>query len=85
MCYGPALRAAADTHSAGIAEQCPIEAKRAGERTVLEESERQHWLVRLGGVLERLDAAREHSVLPEQPRDPGELEGWLIDLRRSEL
>ncbi|MBX3263180.1 MAG: nucleotidyltransferase domain-containing protein [Labilithrix sp.] len=60
-----------------------VAAKRAGERTAAEPAMLASWRPRLAHVLATLDAARERSVLPEEPRGVPELEAWLIDLRRS--
>jgi len=58
------------------------DAKRAGERVVLPQADRERWFSRLGAVLEALDAAREKSVLPEEPNNAAELEAWLLEVRR---
>jgi len=57
--------------------------KRRGERSELSEALSERWRGQIGRAFERLDAAREHSVLPEEPRDVDALEAWLLDLRRS--
>ena len=57
--------------------------KRRGERSELPESLSEHWRGQVGRAFERLDEAREHSVLPEEPRGSEELEAWLLELRRS--
>ncbi|MBS2028769.1 MAG: nucleotidyltransferase domain-containing protein [Deltaproteobacteria bacterium] len=62
-----------------------IDAKRAGERVVLPAAERDRWFGKLGAVLEALDAAREKSILPEQPTNEAELESWLLEVRRRSL
>jgi len=36
-------------------------------------------------ALDRLDAARERSVLPEEPRDVEPLERWLLAMREARL
>lgn len=60
-----------------------VEAKRAGERTPLSLEERDRWLARLGGVLERLEAAAATSPLPAEPANAEELEAWLLELRKA--
>lgn len=60
-----------------------IERKRAGERTPLEPAERERWRAHVGALLEGLDAARERSVLPEEPSNAAELEAFLIETRRA--
>jgi predicted nucleotidyltransferase len=60
-----------------------IEAKRAGERTAAAPELLDAWRARVESVLERLDAARERSVLPDEPCEVGALEAWLVALRRS--
>jgi len=60
-----------------------IEAKRAGEKTPLSTAERDAWLSRIGGVLERLDAERQRSPLPEEAPNAAALEAWLLALRRA--
>ena len=61
-----------------------IEAKRAGERTVLAAGDRAAWLPRLDALFGLLDEARQTSSLPEQP-DIVALEEWLIDTRMNQL
>lgn len=62
-----------------------IERKRAGERTPLEQGERERWRARVDGLLEQLDVARERSLLPEEPANGAELETFLVDTRRARL
>ena len=62
-----------------------IERKRAGERTPLEPVERERWRARVDALLEGLDAARERSMLPEDPPNERELETFLIETRRARL
>ncbi|ATB42460.1 hypothetical protein CYFUS_007938 [Cystobacter fuscus] len=57
--------------------------KRRGERSELSEALSLSWRDKVGRALEQLDAARERSVLPEEPREGGALEAWLLELRRS--
>lgn len=71
-----------DEHGSGEARAL-IERKRAGERTALSTDEAARW----NGVIERalsgLDAARERSALPDEPRGVAELDAWLRELRRA--
>lgn len=62
-----------------------IEAKRRGERTSADPALLEAWRPRIAQALDRLDAARERSVLPEEPRNIQALEAWLISLRRARL
>lgn len=62
-----------------------IEAKKRGERTVLDDSDRQSWRKRLDGLFALLDRAHESSVLPDEPASTAELENWLIATRREGL
>jgi len=57
--------------------------KRRGERSELPEALSEHWRARVGRAFERLDEAREHSMLPEEPEGTAELEAWLLSVRRS--
>ena len=62
-----------------------VAAKRAGERTAIEPELLAEWRPKVEGVLGRLEAALERSVLPEEPRRAGEaaLEAWLLAVRKS--
>ncbi len=57
--------------------------KQRGERGLLSEELSLTWRARVEGALTQLDAARERSVLPEEPREVEALEDWLLTLRRS--
>jgi predicted nucleotidyltransferase len=57
--------------------------KRRGERSELPESLSEHWRGQVGRAFERLDEARERSVLPEEPASTAALEAWLLEVRRS--
>jgi uncharacterized protein len=57
--------------------------KRRGERGELSQALAERWKTRVGHALERLDAAREQSVLPETPRNVEALNAWLLDVRRA--
>jgi predicted nucleotidyltransferase len=62
-----------------------IEHKRAAERGSLPDA----WIPKVPALLERafarLDAALEHSQLPEQPSDAEALETWLVDRRLAQV
>lgn len=60
-----------------------IEAKRAGERTILPEAVRAEWDGRVKRGFEALDAAHAASVLPAEPPGQADLEAWLLDQRRK--
>lgn len=60
-----------------------VEAKRAGEHTTADPALLESWRPRLEQALSRLDAARDRSVLPEDPRGIPALDAWLVALRRS--
>jgi predicted nucleotidyltransferase len=57
--------------------------KRRGERSELPEALSEHWRGQVGRAFERLDEARERSVLPEEPEGAAELEAWLLSVRRA--
>ncbi|ADO75617.1 nucleotidyltransferase domain-containing protein [Stigmatella aurantiaca] len=68
----------------GFAEAGELVAwKRRGERSELSEALSERWRGQVGRAFEQLDSARERSVLPEDPRETGALEAWLLELRRS--
>jgi hypothetical protein len=58
---------------------------KAGERTVLTEAARGHWVAEVTRAFTVLEDAHKSSVLPEEPTNRQELEDWLIALRRSQL
>ena len=58
-----------------------VETKRRGERVALSTDERTRWQGDLDRAFALLDHAHEHSVLPPEPGNAAELEGWLVDLR----
>lgn len=60
-----------------------VERKRAGERVGLEPHLLEAWRPRVDALFARLDEARETSVLPEDPRNEGEVREWLLSVRRS--
>lgn len=57
--------------------------KRRGERSELSPQLSEHWKTQVGRAFDQLDAARERSVLPEEPQGSEALEAWLLELRRS--
>lgn len=60
-----------------------VEAKRAGERVAADPSLLDAWRSKVAQACARLDAARDRSVLPEEPRDVEALERWLLAVRRA--
>lgn len=60
-----------------------IERKRAGERTPLDAAERDRWRARVAERIEELDAARDRSSLPEEPRNAHAAEAFSIEVRRE--
>jgi hypothetical protein len=68
----------------GVADAAElVERKRAGERVGLEPELVEAWRPRVDALLRRLDAAREGSPLPEDPPNVGEVQDWLIAVRRA--
>jgi predicted nucleotidyltransferase len=59
-----------------------VEAKRSGERSVLDEATRSRWLDEIGRAFTQLDEAHATSVLPEEAPNRGELGDWLLEMRR---
>jgi uncharacterized protein len=45
----------------------------------------ERWRTRVAGAFERLDAALTASKLPEEPATIGEVDAWLLNLRRRSL
>ena len=62
-----------------------VETKRAGERVVLDEQARVYWQRKLDSAFAMLDDAAARSILPEAPTNSGEVEDWLVTLRRGRL
>ncbi|HTE53407.1 MAG TPA: nucleotidyltransferase domain-containing protein [Kofleriaceae bacterium] len=58
-----------------------IEAKKQGERVVLDDATRRAWQPRLDALFTLLDQACEESVLPEAPAGAAALNTWLLDIR----
>jgi predicted nucleotidyltransferase len=65
----------------GVAEL--VARKQGGERTPLTETERDRWSERVRDLLDRLDAARDRSPLPEEPSNVAEVEAFLLRARRA--
>ncbi|HEY2517767.1 MAG TPA: nucleotidyltransferase domain-containing protein [Polyangiaceae bacterium] len=59
-----------------------VERKRAGERVSLDGSLLDFWRPRLEELFQRLDAARDASVLPEDPANEEEMRAWLVAVRK---
>lgn len=60
-----------------------IERKKAGERVGLDPALLEAWRPRVDALFEKLDAARETSLLPEEPPNENEVRDWLLDVRRG--
>ena len=62
-----------------------VEAKRQGELAALPEALSREWLTRVEALFTRLDDARDTSSLPAEPLPEavGDLEAWLLALRRT--
>lgn len=70
----------------GIAEaEELVERKRAGERVGIEPELVEAWRASVERLFARLDAAREGSVLPEEPGNEGEVREWLVATRRGRM
>jgi predicted nucleotidyltransferase len=59
-----------------------VDAKRQGERSELPAELSERWRKEVGRAFEVLDGALARSNLPEEPGNVGEIEAWLLDLRR---
>ena len=60
-----------------------IEAKRAGERTVLSAEVGERWVGAVQRAFAVLEDAHQRSSLPAEPDTAGELEEWLLAERRK--
>jgi len=60
-----------------------IAAKKAGEHTAADPTLLDRWRPRIEETLSRLDAARDRSVLPDEPKGVNAIESWLISLRKA--
>jgi hypothetical protein len=45
----------------------------------------ERWRKEVGRAFEVLDAALARSPLPEEPANVGEIDAWLVELRRNGL
>ena len=57
--------------------------KLSGERVPLAPDAAGRWRAELDRAIRLLEDARATSALPEEPAHLGELEDWLLDLRRG--
>jgi predicted nucleotidyltransferase len=78
------LRTNIDEHGFADARDL-IEAKRQGERVVLDPAMRAAWMPRLDGLFDLLDRARTSSPLPEEPANHAALDQWLVATRMRHL
>jgi predicted nucleotidyltransferase len=62
-----------------------IQIKQHAERQILEEAEAAPHLAALDHLERQLDAAREHSILPEAPPHQEALERFVVEMRRHWL
>lgn len=62
-----------------------VAAKRAGERTAADPALVEAWQPRIEEILRGIDAARDASVLPEDPPNEPEMEEFLVQARRARL
>jgi predicted nucleotidyltransferase len=64
-----------------------LEIKKTGERAALPDDARTRWLGEVRRAFDVLDAARDASVLPEEPTETAfrDLDAWLLALRREML
>jgi uncharacterized protein len=60
-----------------------VERKRAGERVALESTQLDAWRPRVEALFTALDAARDGSMLPEEPANEEEVRAWLMTVRRT--
>lgn len=74
-----------DEHGFGEAREL-VEAKRAGEeKTTLSSQAGERWAREIPRAIQALEEAYAATILPEEPPNTGELNAWLIELRRSRL
>lgn len=62
-----------------------VERKRAGEQASVTAELVSAWSPRIDRLFEDLDAARDASPLPDEAPNEGELDSWLVELRRAQL
>lgn len=77
----PHLPTLAHEHGVAGVEEL-IARKQAGEQTELDRQTAQDWGTRVEALFERLDEARDRSVLPRDPVNADELADWLLSVRR---
>ncbi len=71
-----------DRYGFGDARELAL-AKTRGERIELPATERERWVAEAERALALLEPARAESILPEESPNRGELEDWLLELRRN--
>ncbi|WP_437587956.1 nucleotidyltransferase domain-containing protein [Sorangium sp. So ce1000] len=62
-----------------------VEAKRAGEQAPLAADVAERWAEQISRAFTTLEAAHDHAVLPAEPPNQGELNDWLLALRKARL
>ncbi|MDB4993735.1 MAG: hypothetical protein JWM74_1167 [Myxococcaceae bacterium] len=62
-----------------------VETKRLGERTALAQAEIDRWRADIERAFTLIAEAQRTSSLPEEPPNVGEIDAWLIALRRELL
>lgn len=70
-----------DAHGFGAALEL-VEAKRRGERSELAPEVSERWKKQVLRAFEVLDDALARSILPDEPPNARDIEGWLVGLRR---
>jgi predicted nucleotidyltransferase len=73
-----------DERGLGAAREL-IEAKRAAEKATLAPEAAERWAAEVKRAFAALEAAHARSILPEEPRNAGEMNAWLLALRRARL
>lgn len=71
-----------DEHGFGEARAL-VEAKRAGELTLLDAAAKERWMTHLERALTMLDAAHATSCLPPEPPNKPDLNAWLVETRKK--
>jgi predicted nucleotidyltransferase len=70
-----------DAHGFGAAREL-VDAKRRGERSELAPALAERWKAEVQRAFDVLDAALARSPLPVDPPNAGEIERWVVELRR---
>lgn len=70
-----------DAHGFGAAREL-VDAKRRGERSELAPPVSERWKSEVMRTFDVLDAALARSPLPADPPNVGEIERWLVEVRR---